>query len=251
MRTNPDARHVRIAHRRSRVQNAGARKALAPAARRLHPPRTSPSRIFLHHSTTAGKLAPMHYRKRLMRRRNYNDPGHAHGLTCSCYHGFRLLSSDRSCEWLARAIDDARRELDFALWAYVFMPNHVHLIVWPRRPQYEIEEIRSAIKQSVARKAMAWPRKHAPYGLPRLRERRARRDEYHFWQPGGGFDRNVIEPAALEKEIEYIHLNPARKRLVLRAADWKWFSAGWFQGCPLNWLEPDPIPPEWTVGMSA
>src|SRR5260370_33310504 len=54
-----------------------------------------------------------------LHRRSYNEPGHAHELTFTCYNRFRFLSSDRTCGWLAEAIEKARAELDFALWAFV------------------------------------------------------------------------------------------------------------------------------------
>ena len=44
-------------------------------------------------------------------------------LSVSC------LAADRCCEWLAEAIEQARQRQDFLLWAFVFMPDHVHLIV--------------------------------------------------------------------------------------------------------------------------
>ena len=75
----------------------------------------------------------MDFRKRQQRPRGYNDPGHAHELTFSCYRRYRFLSRESTCEWLAEAIDAARRELQYDLWAFVFMPDHVHLIVYPRQ----------------------------------------------------------------------------------------------------------------------
>jgi hypothetical protein len=45
--------------------------------------------------------------------------------------------------------------------------------------------------------------------------------------------------------IEYIHLNPVLKGVVECARDWKWSSAGWFEGTPLNDLQPDQIPTDW------
>ena len=36
-----------------------------------------------------------------------------------------------------------------------------------------------------------------------------------------------------------IHNNPVRRGLVARAEDWKWSSAGWFEG--KNPLRPDPL----------
>jgi REP element-mobilizing transposase RayT len=81
-----------------------------------------------------------------MRRRNCNEPEHAHELTFTCYHGYQFLKTYRACQWLADAIDKARRRWEFQLWAYVFMPEHVHLIVYPSRRDYDIARIRAAIK---------------------------------------------------------------------------------------------------------
>ena len=73
-------------------------------------------------------------------RKSYNEPGHAHELTFSCYRGYAFLTKDRTCEWLAASVREACEELEFSLWAYVFMPNHVHLIVHPEQPGYRIAE---------------------------------------------------------------------------------------------------------------
>jgi REP element-mobilizing transposase RayT len=79
-------------------------------------------------------------------RRSYNEPGHAHELTFTCFHRYRFLATERTCGWLAEAIEEARVDKDFALWAFVFMPEHAHLIVWPRQVVYEISDILKAIK---------------------------------------------------------------------------------------------------------
>src|SRR5947209_8669439 len=56
------------------------------------------------------------HRKRV---RSYNIPGHAHELTFSCFRRLPLLSRDRTRRWFVDAMENARRELDPALWAYV------------------------------------------------------------------------------------------------------------------------------------
>ena len=53
------------------------------------------------------------------------------------------------------------------------------------------------------------------------------RHERRFWQAGGGFDRNTIEPDVILAMIDYIHGNTVRKQLVDKPEDWKWSSAGW------------------------
>ena len=142
-------------------------------------------------------------------------------------------------------IQSARIERDFDLWAWVVMPEHVHLIVRPRPAVSDIALIRKAIKSPVATSALAWLEDLAPHWLPRLTRARGEKTERLFWQSGGGYDRNITEPKTLAAAIDYIHMNPVRRGLVERAEDWPWSSAAWYlRGgeCPLT---PDPIPPEW------
>ena len=178
-------------------------------------------------------------------RRNYNEPGHAHELTFSCYKGFKFLRAERTCEWLAEAIQDARADLNFDLWAYVFMPEHVHLIVHPRESKYDIADIRSAIKSPVGRKAIKYLFVEAPDWIPRITRERGKKTERLFWQSGGGFDRNVIEPDTMLKMMDYIHMNPVRRGLVEKPEQWTWSSAAWYLGIGQPPVIPDPSPADW------
>jgi len=178
-------------------------------------------------------------------RRSYNEPGHAHELTFSCYHGYNFLEPDRTCQWLCDAIDRARQEYHFHVWAYVFMPNHVHAILWPRQKTYDVAAILRAIKQPVSRKAIAYLRKHAPEWIQRITVAKGTETRRQFWQKGGGYDRNITEPRTLISMIDYLHLNPVRRGLVERGRNWKWSSAAWFDRTGESPLRVDPLPPEW------
>ena len=192
----------------------------------------------------------MHYRNRIHRRRQYNEPGHAHELTFSCYKSYQFLAAERTCQWLADSLNEARAKLKFHLWAYVFMPEHVHLIIYPFKAPYQVEDILKAIKEPVGRKAIQYLAQNAREWLPKITRRRGKKIESHFWQMGGGFDSNTAEPQVLSAQIEYFHLNPVRRGLVERASDWKWSSAAWFEGRGDNGLRPDPIPAEWIFQAS-
>jgi putative transposase len=169
-----------------------------------------------------------------------NEFGHAHELTFTCYHGYPcypFLKAQRTCDWLADAVNDARREFDFQLWAYVFMPEHVHLLVCPKQRGYNMSLILKAIKEPVGRKAIKHLSEHAPQWLPRITVKHGRRMARRFWQPGGGFDHNAMESKVILAMIEYIHGNPVRRALVSKPEGWKWSSAGWVEG--KNSLRPD------------
>ena len=105
--------------------------------------------------------------------KRYDTPGDVHELTFSCYKRRPFLSKDRTCHYLAQAIAMARTKHQFHLWAYVFMPEHVHLLIWPVLSEYSISTILKTIKQSVSRKAILvkckrlvriweWPAAHRP-----------------------------------------------------------------------------------------
>jgi putative transposase len=175
--------------------------------------------------------------------RSYNIPGDAHALTFSCFHGLELLSKDRSRQWFISAMRCARRDLKLSIWAYVIMPEHVHIILWPQQPEYQISTIRTALKVPVQRKALRFLRCQAPHFLDRLKDVQPNGQvHYRFWQRGGGYDRNVIEPATLTSMIEYLHNNPVRRGLVAKPTDWYWSSARFYAGIKPVPIEMDPLP---------
>lgn len=186
----------------------------------------------------------MSFANRQSRRKSYNIAGHAHELTFSCYRRYPFLKAERCCQWLADAINDARERLNFALWGYVFMPDHVHLIIFPRGEQYAISRVLESIKRPVGVQAIRYLEATNSSWLARLTRRRGQRTERLFWQSGGGYDRNITSPKTLLRMLDYLHENPVRKGHVARAQDWLWSSAGHYAGGSSP-LVIDAIPAEW------
>jgi putative transposase len=190
------------------------------------------------------RCADAHPPAKRIHRKAINTPGHAHELTFSCYQRFPFLKAERTCQWLADAIDAARAKHSFDLWAFVFMPEHVHLIVRPREAEYAMPRIVAGIKLPVARRAIHFLEETKSPWLEKITRQRGQHTDRLFWQSGGGYDRNITCGKTLLQMIDYLHNNPVRRGLVERAADWKWSSAAGFEGgtCP---IAIDPIPWEW------
>lgn len=163
--------------------------------------------------------------------RRYNDYGHAHFLTFSCLRRQPFFRSDRACRWFLKALCAARSIHEFDVWAYVLMPEHVHLLIWPRKPSYSISDILTDLKQPVTRTAVRFVREHSPGFLPRMQaEIREGKPVNRFWQRGGGYDRNIwTDPEVIEK-INYIHENPVRRGLAVSPVDYRWSSARAYAG---------------------
>ena len=158
--------------------------------------------------------------------RRWNEAGHAHFLTFSCFKRKSFLSKDRSRQWVIDAINKARDRHQFDVWAYVLMPEHVHLLIWPSQQSYSVSSILKSVKQSVARQALNFVNKQAPAFLKSMEDRQPNGTvSYRFWQRGGGFDSNLTEPKTVWQTVEYIHANPVRRRLCSRPTDWIWSSA--------------------------
>jgi|WetSurMetagenome_2_1015567.scaffolds.fasta_scaffold04053_2 putative transposase len=157
-------------------------------------------------------------------RHRYDIPGHAHYLTFSCWRGQPFLSRDRASQWLLESLAEARRVHPFDLWAWVFMPEHAHFLIRPHDGVTVAAVLRS-IKQPVGKTSVAWVRKNHPAFLEHMLDMQpGGRRAYRFWQPGGGYDRNIWSPAELREKIHYIHANPVRRGLVESPRDWPWSS---------------------------
>jgi putative transposase len=199
-----------------------------------------PIRSATHGEYAMAQLPNGRFRKT---RRHYDLPNQAHELTFSCYHRLKLLDRDRTRRWFIEALDKARRQLDFSIWAYVIMPDHAHVLVFPQSTVYSTSDIEKAIKPLCARRALNWLRKNRPDWLVRLQGAMTEQGQrYHFWQPGGGYDRNIVEDDTAWASIEYIHMNPVRRGLVAKPTDWLWSSARAYAGMDQVMLEIDLCP---------
>jgi putative transposase len=176
-------------------------------------------------------------------RRTFNEPGHGHYLTFSCYRGYRLLAKERTCAWVVDAIQKARLRHEFDLYAYVIMPEHAHLLVRPRLSTYRMKDFLAAVKRPVSWNAKQFLLESgSSEWLARLTVGKGPRKVFRFWEAGGGFDRNITRVEALRPIVDYIHENPVRRGLAEKPTDWPWSSARFYAGMEGALLRMDPIP---------
>jgi putative transposase len=183
-------------------------------------------------------MSAIHRKRKL----TYDLPGHAHFLTYSCYQRLPLLSKDRTCEWVVEAMQVARRKFDFDLWAFVLMPEHVHVLLRPRQERYQLSRILAALKRPVSSRAKEYlVALDNRLWLKKLTVVENGSRVFRFWQAGGGYDKNLWNDRAILEVIDYIHANPVRRGLVERPTDWYWSSARFWAGDYSGPLEMDPF----------
>jgi putative transposase len=158
--------------------------------------------------------------------KHYHEPGDLHAFTFSCYRRLPLLTNDVWRASLAGHLTTALAAQRFQLVAFVFMPEHVHLLTLPLDPQPAISEFLRQIKQPYSSEIHERLRSTQAPLLARLTIRdRPGKQVFRYWQEGPGFDRNLNTPQAVQAEIDYLHNNPVARKLCRRAIDWKWSSA--------------------------
>jgi len=132
-------------------------------------------------------------------------PGLPHHVTQRGNGRAQTFFSDADYALYRDLLAAACRAADVAIWSWVLMPNHVHLILVPA----DADGLRRALASVHRRYA----------GTIHARQRRTG----HFWQ--GRFGAVAMDEAHLAAAVRYVALNPVRARLVERAGDWRWSSA--------------------------
>ncbi|MBS3735309.1 MAG: transposase [Phycisphaerae bacterium] len=173
-------------------------------------------------------------------RKSWDNDWDVHCLTFSTFQRRPLFTGRHAAGWFLDTLAAARTRCPFRLFAYVIMPEHVHLVLQPLSG-VTIRTILWRLKRPLTRTVLAWVRANSPAFLNRLADvRPSGKTLYRFWQRGGGYDRNLRSASDVHEKIRYIHDNPVRRGLVARAEDWPHSSAG-------DWIlqRPGRVPIDW------
>lgn len=161
--------------------------------------------------------------------RRYHEFGDFHEFTFSCYRRLPLLANDEWRSRLSRHLQAACTEMAFNLVAFVYMPEHLHLLTYPTLVKPDFGRFLARFKQPFSKEIKELLIESGAPLLERLIvQERPGKTCFRFWQEGPGFDRNIYSPEALEASIDYVHNNPVRRGLCEKAIDWKWSSARYY-----------------------
>lgn len=178
------------------------------------------------------------HRKRL---RRFHEPGDIHELTFSVYKRRKLLTNNAWRAKFSEVITTACEEMGCFLAAFVFMPEHVHLLVWGFETKAEVGEFLAKVKQPLSSYVKADLTAANSRLLQQLTIReRPGKFAFRFWQEGAGYDRNLQTQVAVQSAIDYIHGNPVERQLCLQSRDWRWSSARYYES---EGREVDPLHP--------
>jgi len=125
-----------------------------------------------------------------------------HFVTFSCFHRLPLLISSESKDTFLELLEETRARHEARIYAYVLMPEHVHLLI-NEPPEIPLAQFLKSLKQ--------------------ITSRRLKGDRKQFWLDRY-FDANVHGEDARSEVIRYIHRNPVKRGLVCAPEQYRWSS---------------------------
>ena len=143
-----------------------------------------------------------------------------------------VFRKDSAAALACKAIDEARTSCGFLLFAYVIMPDHLHALTdAPAKPS----KVLQYLKGIISRRVIDYLKQHEYYSsLKKLEHVDWKRNHrYSLWQHDSDVFSVTSESTFMQK-VNYIHSNPVRAGLVERAEDYRWSSARWWRGVPLD-----------------
>jgi putative transposase len=140
--------------------------------------------------------------------RRLQHTGQSHFVTFSCYQRSPKLCDPRFCDQLLVVLEGARKHFGLRVYAFVFMPEHVHLLL-SEPARCTLAQVIHFVKLSSAK---------------RIRRLRAEQGESGpFWQKRY-YDRYLRNYRDFVEKLRYIHRNPAKRGLCDKPEEWPWSS---------------------------
>ena len=131
----------------------------------------------------------------MARLKRYFEEGVPCFITTVTHNRSPIFTEKKNCKILLVALEFFKLVLDYKIFAYCIMPDHLHLILQITK-QYNISYIMKMLKGNFARK---YNKLHSQQGK--------------VWQ-NSFYDEELRTVDVLLKKIEYIHNNPVRAKIV-------------------------------------
>lgn len=164
--------------------------------------------------------------------RNYkfHNPSAAYFVSFATVHWIDVFTRQEYFNVLAKSIDYCRKEKGMELFAYCFLPSHVHLIFRSAEedPSGLLRDFKKHTSKKVVQAIERNPQESRKEWLLQMFERAGKEkgnvSKYQFWQ----HHNKPIElwsAKVIKQKIDYVHNNPVESGFVTEPTEWKYSSA--------------------------
>jgi len=143
--------------------------------------------------------------------KRYFEKGYAYFLTTNTQNKNPIFREDRYCHILLVTIEYFKLILEYKLYGYCLMPDHVHLLLHPYG-RYEPSYIMQMIKGSFSNKY-----------------NKIKNSTGHVWQKKY-YDEVIRDDKMALNILSYMHNNPVKAGIVLSPDEYRFSSYGHYFG---------------------
>ena len=166
----------------------------------------------------------------MSRKYKFYNPGAAYFVSFATVYWLDVFVREAYLKILANSVSYCREHKGMELYAYCFMPSHVHFIFRSSREEpasllrdfkrHTATQVIRAIESNVQesrREILLWLFKRAG-------RKNATTSKYQFWQQHNK-PIELWSTKVIKQKLDYIHQNPVKSGFVTHAVDWKYSSA--------------------------
>ena len=176
----------------------------------------------------------------------YQNPQVIYFSTCTVMGWVDVFTKDIYRDVIIDSLRYCRKHKGLEVIGYVIMSNHIHLLIRSEGKNLLSETMRD-FKRHTARQIMLRIESDLSFGYESRKNwmlrlfsfygmRKGNTPKYHFWQEGD-HPKEIQDEDMLYQKLEYIHLTPVRGGWVCQPEDFRYSSAGYYQGFVSDILE--------------
>ena len=132
-------------------------------------------------------------------------------VTSGTLYKHRLFASEEKLTLLQNALLTLTKQFRWQLEAWAVFSNHYHFIARRNRESGGLDELLNQLHADTARE------------LNRLDDKIGREVWFNFWDTKLTYERSYLA------RLNYVHQNPVKHGLVVKANQYRWCSAAWLE----------------------
>jgi REP-associated tyrosine transposase len=156
------------------------------------------------------------------------DERFPHFLTCTVVNWIPIFSNPQNASIVLDSLTFLQEQDRLELYGFVLMENHLHLIASSENLIKEIGDFKSFTARKIIDHYIETNNTFILGQLQHFKEHHKHDRKYQLWQEGS-HPQQITSNEMMIQKLEYIHLNPVKRRYVDKPEDWRYSSARNYQ----------------------
>ncbi|HEX8372065.1 MAG TPA: transposase [Chthoniobacterales bacterium] len=151
-------------------------------------------------------------------------------MTSTIVEWLPVFTSAKTCDILVETLAWYQANKGLKIYAWVILENHFHAIL----QHDELPRVMADLKKFIARKLVShWEGTRQEWLVHQLAHYKLKHkttSQHQVWQEGY-HPQQISDDAMMLQKLEYLHMNPVRRGLVVEREHWRYSSAHvWLPG---------------------